>query len=181
MENNQKSSFLQATLTWGLITGLAGVVYTLILYFTGLMQNKPIQFAGMIITILCLYLGIKSVRDQNYSGFISYSKSLVTGVLISLFSTIVSLLFIIILYTIIDSGLIDIALQESANQMAGRGMSEDQIEKGLAISRKFFIPFMAFGVLFFGTLSGFVISLILSIFLKKEENPFANTSEQKTE
>lgn len=179
MENNEKSSPFQAILTWGLIAGIASIVYTFILYFAGLMQNKPIQFAGIVISIVCLYLGIKSIRDQNYNGYISFGKSLGTGVLIGLISTIVSTIFMVILYTVIDSGLIDVALQESTNQMVAKGMSESQIEQAMGMTRKFFIPFLAIGGLIMGTLLGFIISLVLSIFLKKEENPFTNATEQK--
>lgn len=181
MEDNQKSSFFQATLIWGLITGIASIVYTLVLYMVDLMQNKPLQYSGLIITLLGLYFGIKSIREQNYNGFISYGRSLGSGVLISLFSTIVSLIFMVILYTVIDPNLIDKTLQESVNQMAARGMTEDQIEQGIKMSHKFFIPFLVIGGLVFGTLMGFIISLILSIFMKKEENPFQNPSEQKSE
>lgn len=180
MESNQKPSFFQATLTWGLITGIASIAYTLILYMVGLMQNKPLQYAGLIITVLCLYFGIKSIREQNYNGFISYSRSLGTGVLISLFSTIVSIIFLIILYTVIDPNLIDKTLEESTNQMAAKGMNQDQIEQGLKMAHKFFMPFLVIGGLFFGVLAGFIISLILSIFMKKEET-FDASSEQKSE
>ncbi|HCT30953.1 MAG TPA: hypothetical protein DIW31_09525 [Bacteroidales bacterium] len=174
MENNQKQSTFQGVLTWGLITGIASIVYTFILYFAGLMQNKPIQYAGIIITIVCLYLGIKAVRDQYLGGVISYGKSLGTGVLISLFSTIVSLIFLTILYTVIDQGLIDLALQDSIEKMTERGMSSDQIEQGMAMARRFFIPSLLIGGLFFGTFLGFLISLVLSAFLKKEENLLVN-------
>ena len=174
MENNKNSSTFQAILTWGLIAGIASIVYTLIMYMAGLMQNKPLQYAGIIITVVCLYLGIKTVRDQCLGGFISYGKSLGTGVLISLISTIISVIFLIVLYTVIDQGLIDLTLQESIQKMTERGMSEDQIEQGISMARKFFLPSLLIGGLFFGTLIGFIISLVLSAFLKKEENPFVN-------
>ncbi len=172
MENNQKQSTFQTVFTWGLILGIASIVYTLILYFAGLMQNKPLNYAGIIITIICLYLGIKAVRDQNLGGSISYGQALGKGVLISLISTIVSVIFLTILYTLIDPGLVDLNLQESIQKMTESGMGEDQIEQAMSMAHKFFIPSLIIMGLIFGTLIGFLVSLVIAAILKKEQNPF---------
>ncbi len=178
MENDQKQPTFQTVLTWGLITGIASIVYTLILYFSGLMFNKPLSYAGLVITIICLYLGIKAVRDQNLGGSISYGKALGTGTLIGLYSTIVSVIFLTILYTVIDQGLIDLALQDSIQKMTENGMSEDQIEQGMSMARKFFIPSLVIMGIIFGTLMSFIISLILAAILKKEVNPFSTPANE---
>jgi len=53
-----------------------------------------------------------------------------------------------------------------------RGMDDSQIEQGLSIAKKMFIPMMVI----FGTLSGvifgFLISLVHGAILKKDVNPF---------
>lgn len=172
MENTTKPQLFKATLNWGLILGAASIAYTVILYIAGLITNKPAGYVGILISIIVLYLGIKSYRDQSLGGAISYGQALGAGVLISLFGTIVSIFFTLLLFTVIDSGLIDTALQESADQMVQRGMDDSQIEQGLSIAKKMFVPMMVI----FGTLSGvffgFIISLVHAAILKKEVNPF---------
>lgn len=172
MENSTKSQLFKYTLNWGLILGAASIAYTLVLYMADLVGNKPAGYAAIIITIVVLYLGIKAYRDQALGGSISYGQTLGAGVLISLFGTIVSMIFMIILYTVIDPSLIDKGLQESADQMMQRGMDDSQIEQALSIARKMFIPMMIiFGTLF-SVFFGFLVSLVLGAFLKKEVNPF---------
>lgn len=172
MENTNKPSLIQTTLTWGLITGFAGVVYSLILYFAGLSLNKPAGYAGMIITIAGIYLGIKAFRDQSLGGYISYGRALGTGVLISLFASIIGTIFMIILYTYIDPELITRSLQESQDKMAERGMAEDQIEAAMEMSKKLFVPMVGIMGILMGVFLGFIISLIVSIFVKKEGDAF---------
>lgn len=172
MENTTKPSMSQTTLTWGVITGFAGVVYSLILYFAGLILNKPAGYVGIIISIAGIYLGIKAYRDQSLDGYISYGRALGTGVLISLYASIITIVYSILLYTVIDPELINKSLEMSREQMAGRSMSEEQIEKGLEFSKKFFVPFIVVGVFFVGNFIGFIISLIVSAFLKKDGDSY---------
>jgi hypothetical protein len=172
MENTTKPQLLKATLNWGLILGAASIAFTVILYIAGLITNKPASYVGILISIIVLYFGIKAYRDQYLGGVMSYGQALGAGVLISLFGTIISIFFTLILFVVIDPGLIDMALQDSADQMMQRGMDDSQIEQGLSIAKKMFVPMMVI----FGTLSGvffgFLISLVHGAILKKDVNPF---------
>lgn len=169
MESNSKPTMFQTTLTWGLITGFAGIVYTLILYFADLLSNQVASYAGVIISILGIYLGTKAFRDQGQDGYITYGKALGTGVLISLFAAILSVIFMVILYTVIDPELPNRLVAESQDKMIERGMSEDQVEQGMEMANRLFIPMAILGGLFMGVLMGFIISLITSAILKKDQ------------
>lgn len=173
MESNTKPTMFQTALTWGLITGFAGIVYTLILYFAGIMTNKAAGYAGIIIAIVGIYLGTKAYRDQSLDGYISYGKALGTGVLISLFATILSVIFMVILYTVIDPDLVNRIMTESQDKLIEQGMAEDQIEKGMEMTKKFFIPMTIIVGLVSNVFFGFIISLITSAILKKEGDSFS--------
>jgi hypothetical protein len=172
MENANKPSMFQSTLTWGAITGLASIVYTLILYFLDLTLNKPAGYAGMLILVGGIFLGCKAYRDQSLDGYISYGKSLGTGVLISVFYAVITTLFMVILYKWIAPELVGKVMAQSQENMASKGMSEDQMEKGLEMTKKFFIVGLFIGGVFMSVFFGFLISLIVSIFIKKEGDPF---------
>jgi hypothetical protein len=57
--------------------------------------------------------------------------------------------------------------------MADKGMSEEQISMGMTYAAKFMTPFWLFLFSLLGSaLMGLVFSLFISIFTKKEQNPF---------
>lgn len=170
MEN--KPTMFQTTLTWGLITGFAGVVYSLILYFTDMIMNQGLGYVSYIILLIGIYLGTKAYRDQSLGGFISYGKALGTGVMISLFTAIISVIFIILLYTVIDTELIDKVMSMANEKNIERGLSEEQAQKAMDMGKKFFIPITAVVMLFASVFVGFIISLITSAILKKEGDSF---------
>lgn len=172
MENNSKPSFFQTTFTWGLITGFAGVVFTLILYFADLMLVQGLNYLGIIISIVGIYLGTKAYRDQSLGGYIFYGKALGTGVMITLYATIISVIFMILLYTVIDTELIDKVMAVANEKNIERGLSEEQAEQAIEMGKKFFLPFAVLGGLFGGMLIGTIISLITSAILKKEGDSF---------
>lgn len=172
MENNSKPSMFQTTLTWGLITGFAGIVYTLILYFMDQTLNQAASYAGLIILAIGIYLGTKAFRDQSLSGYITYGRALGTGVLISLFSAIISVIFMLILYTVIDTDLVNKILEQSQEKMSERGMPQEQMDQAMEMSKKLFLPMVVVMGLLFSVFFGFIISLITSAILKKEGDTF---------
>lgn len=173
MENNSKSSMSQTALMWGAITGLIGIVYTLILYYADLMTNKPASIASYVILIAGIYLGTKTYRDQSLGGYISFGKAFGTGVLISLYNAIIGVVFMIILYKVIDPEIITRLMAEQQDKLIESGkISEEQIEQSMEMGKKFFIPFAVLGGLFGGVFIGAIISLVTSAILKKEGDPF---------
>ena len=61
----------------------------------------------------------------------------------------------------------------SQQQLMDQGMSEEQIATALDYTKKFMTPTWLFIFSILGTtFIGFLFSLVISIFLKKEENPF---------
>jgi predicted membrane protein len=65
------------------------------------------------------------------------------------------------------------ALEETETKMLEQGLSEEQIEPGLAMTRKFMSPAMmsTFSVLG-SALFGAILSLLAAAFLKKEDKSF---------
>lgn len=169
----KKPTMFQTTLTWGLITGFAGVVYSLILYFTDMITNQGLGYVGYVILLVGIYLGTKAYRDQSLDGYISYGKALGTGVMISLFTAIISVVFMILLYTVIDTELIDKVMSLANEKNMERGLSEEQSQQAMEMGKKFFVPFAAVAGLFAGVFVGFIISLITSAILKKEGDSFS--------
>ena len=178
MEN--KVSVWKANLNNGIILGLAGVVFTLVLWFMDQSLNRSLGYLWLIVLIIALYFMIKSYRDKYLQGFITYGQSLGAGVVIMLYYSIISAIFAFILYKMIDPGLIDKMLAMAEEKMVERGIPESAMEQGLKVQEKIMNPaVLAVSAIINGVFFGTIISLIISIFTRREGNPLIDdTSEE---
>jgi hypothetical protein len=168
----EKVSPWKANLTNGLILGLLSIVYTLVLYFFDQTFNRSLGYIFIVIQIGILFYMLKSYRETHLHGFMTYGQSLGAGVIIVLYSAIITTIFSYILYKFIDTGLTAKLLAFTEENMVKRGMPQAQVDAAMVMSKKMMTPeFMMisgfFGSVFFGT----IISLLVSIFTRKEGNP----------
>jgi hypothetical protein len=175
-----KVNVWKANLNNGLILGLIGVVFTLLLYFLDLLLNKTLGYIILPINLVVLYFMLKSYRDNFLNGNMTYGQSVGAGVIIFLYSTIISVIFSYILYKYIDPGLIGKILAASEESLVKKGMDQQSIDTGMAFTKKLMTPgFMSISGLIAGMFFGTIISLIMSIFTKKEGNPLIDVPENQ--
>jgi hypothetical protein len=166
----------KSNLTNGLIMGLVGIVYSLLIYFLDLTFNKVQGYVFIVIQIGLLYFLLKSYRDNYRHGQISYGQSFGAGVILSIYYAILAALFTYVLYTIIDPGLVKKSLAYTEETLAKKGMPQAQIDAALAMSAKFMNPIATTIITFIGSIFwGAILSLVVSIFVKKEGNPLIDT------
>ena len=171
MEN--KPSIFKYSLIYGVILGLALVIYSSLLYVTNLMFVQVLGYLSFVIIIVIMYLGEKAYRDKGLGGSINYGQAFLTGLLIVVFASVISSLFTYLLYTVIDLDLVEKSLKFQEDKMIASGKYTDQqIEFGMNMARKFTTPnrMLIMGILgsaFFGA----IFSLLISIFIKKEPLP----------
>ena len=172
-----ENTFLRSTMTIGLITGLALIIYTLLLYATNnlLNQNFALGVINYIILIAGIIIGTRSYRDQSLSGYITYGKALGYGVVLCVFTGIVVGIFTYLLYEVIDPSLMEQNMKVIQEEMLNRGISPDQVEAMTEMQARFRTPFMMLiGSIFTYSLLGLIFSLVTSAFLKKEKPMFNN-------
>lgn len=168
-----KNSIYKNAANYGLILGLVIVIYTIVLHFFDLGQSKIAGYATIVFMAVAVFMGTKTLRDSFQDGYISYGRSLGSGVLIVLFAGIIQAFFTYLFYTYISPE----SIQEIANvmeeTMMANGSSEEEIEMGMKVSTMMLNPtFLAFSALFGSVFWGFVISLATSYFLKNPKNIF---------
>ncbi len=169
-----------ANLTNGLILGLIGVVYSLVMYFLNMTTNKAQGWVFMLIEIIVLYFLIKSYRDNNKHGNITFGEGLGAGMIMCLYYSLIMAVFTYILFTVIDPGLVDKQAALAEEAMAKKGMAQEQIDTAMKFTRKFMAPafMIPFGIvvnMFFGL----IFSLIAAAFARKEGNPLIETPESQ--
>ena len=175
----EKVNVWKANFTNGLILALVGIVYSLVMYFLDLTLNKVQGYVFLVIILVILYFLLKSYRDNFKHGLITFGESVGAGVIISLYYVLIMAVFTYILYTIIDPGLITKQLAQAEEAMRAKGnLTDGQIEAGMKFTEKIMKPGMMVIIsVFFGMLWATIISLLVSVFIKKEGNPLIDTPE----
>jgi hypothetical protein len=162
----------KTNLTNGLIMGLVGIVYTLIIYFLNLTFNQYQGIVFYIIQIVLVFFLLKSYRDNFMHGQITYGQSVGTGVIIYLYYAIIMAIFTYILYAVIDTGLVTKQLAFAEQKMVEKGMPQAAIDAAMSMQAKIMKPAIMAPLSIFGTMIlGVIITLLVSIFVKKEGNP----------
>ncbi len=177
----QKSTFWKSAMIYGLYIGIVITLFSVILYVTGQSANKTLGYISFPLYIICIVFAQIHYRNTELNGEISYGQAVGFAAAAMLFSGVITALYTIILYSFIDPSLVDQmkALQEEA--MLQKGMTEDQIEAAMSISAKMFTPgWMSIMGLFGSVLIGTVISLVSSVFVKKQpsEDAFEEAMEE---
>lgn len=164
------TSPLKTALNFGLMTAGAMVVYSLILYVLDLDQNPWLPYLSYVLLIGGIYLGSKSFRDNYRGGYITYGSAVMSGFLIGIVASVIVAVYTYIFFTYINPDAIQEAMTLAEEKLLERGMSEDEVDEAMALSGKMMSPGIMTAMAFFGNMvAGLIISLITSIFVKREE------------
>jgi predicted PurR-regulated permease PerM len=175
-EANIPMNLWRNSMNYGALAGLAMIVIFLILHYAGISNsNSILQWLSYLPLFGILFIGTRNLRDKLEGGFISYGRSLGSGVLISLFCGILLAFFMYLFMKFIDTEqeMIKKVLEQNEQAMLDRNMSEEEIEQSMEMTRRFMTPgLMSIMAVFGYTFMGFIFSLILSFFLKRENKTF---------
>ena len=170
---NQANSTLKQSLLYGGILGLVSIIISVIAYVLDMSADSSIKWVNSIVQIIILVLGIKNYRDQHLGGYISYGKALGTGTLIAFIGSIIAAIYTVIFVTLIDPEFVSNLLMKIQEQMAEKGMTDEQMEMAIKYQTKFMTPgWMAFWVILMSSIFGFLFSLVIAAFLKKNNESF---------
>jgi len=154
--------------TYGLYYAILSILISVIVYMTGSMQAKPVQWLSTLVMIAAIVV-IQFHYRKAMGGYLSYGQSVGVAVLSMLFAAIPIAVYTYILYKFIDPGLIEQIRLAAEEQMVERGLPEEQINTALAFTSKFQTPgILAFSQFFNMPLTGLIIGLISSIFVRKK-------------
>jgi hypothetical protein len=169
---NQSSTVSKTTMNYGLYMGLALVLTSVVFYVMG----KPFSEGVLSYAIIIggLIWGIRSFREELGEKGLSYGRALGFGTMISLFASLIYAFYTFVLYKIIDHGLLDKLLVFMEEKMLKTGSTENQIELIMNMYKKILTPLtLSIGQILGVTFMGFLFSLIIAIFFRKESsNPF---------
>lgn len=173
----EKTNVWKANLTNGIILALAGVAFSLILYFFDLTLNKTAGYLNIPIQLVILFFLLKTYRDNFMHGQITYGQSVGAGVVIYLYYALIMAVYTYLLWAVIDPGLLKKYLAMSEEIMVKRGAPQAAIDAGMAFQAKIMKPGIMAPLSIFGNMfAGVIYSLIVSIFIKREGNPLLDST-----
>jgi len=175
----QNVNVWKANLTNGLILGMVGIVYSLVMYFLDLSINKVQGYIFIVVQLVVLFFLLKSYRDNYMYGMITFGQALGAGVIIFLYYSVIMAIFTYILFAVIDPDLTGKMLAVAEEQLVKRGMPQAQIDAGMAIQAKIMKPGIMAPVSIIGSMfRGLIMSLLVAAFIRKEGNPLIDSTVQ---
>lgn len=168
----EKASSARVALKYGVIIAILIMIYSSVINVTGNSQNQILTSVSFVILLVGLILAMLNYREQN-AGFMSYGEGLGLGALLSAIIGLLTAAFNMFYIQFIDNTIITKALDKVRSDMEARGMDDSQIDQALAMSQKFMTPGIMFALGIFGfILVGFILSLIIAIFIRKDKPVF---------
>lgn len=125
---------------WGLIGGAFTVILGLLSYLLGFSDSKMIQYAGVILLLAVIVLGLFDYRDKLGGGFASFGSLFKVGLMIGLIIAIISVVWNYIYMNFIDTELISRLLLEREIALESSGMSEKDIKYTMEYVEKLLQP-----------------------------------------
>ncbi|GAC1395418.1 MAG: hypothetical protein NVSMB63_15570 [Sediminibacterium sp.] len=161
------------TPTWmkGLVIGLIIIVFSLILYFTGQALNRSLSWISFCIIIGGLIWACNDYAKQM-NGNVTFGNVFSYG-----FKTTAAIAVFVIIYTVVSLNfiypeLIDKTMEQARQEMQKKGnLTDEQVQQGITMARKFFFPFAIGGIIIMYAIVGAIGSLIGAAIAKKNPNP----------
>ncbi|MEO5644107.1 MAG: DUF4199 domain-containing protein [Bacteroidia bacterium] len=154
----------------------AVIVYSLLIYLGGIRIDALQYFSYAIFTGIAIY-AIKSWRDKENNGIISFGGVMKYGSLMALFYSLLIAVWTFFFMKYIAPELVGEMLLKQQAAMEAKGLQPKQIEMGIKMSKMIMQPpvmavLALIGNMFFIT----IINLIISAVMKKDppvtfENP----------
>ena len=161
-------------MNYGAILGLCLVTLAIVFLAVGIDDRQSIIPALLksVLTIAFITYAIMQYRDINNNGFISYGASLKLGTTVAFFASVIFAFYFIIYISYIDTNWISDTLNELKDDILNNDneISEELLDEQLEDATNYLKPhWLMMSYTLMGTFAGFLYSLIISIFVKKED------------
>ena len=167
----------QTILRYGLLSGAIAAVLMVstTMYFKSTMDFSNGQFygyAGIFLSMIFVYFGVRSYRDQTNGGVLSFGKGLQVGLLIALVSCLCYVLVWMVVSETLMPDFLDKYIEYSLTQLQQSGLAQTEIERQSAEMQQFKEmyknPLIKFGLTFLEPFPvGFLMALISALVLRK--------------
>ena len=156
---------------WALIYVLTGIIITYIIQFANLDPNSPVKYLSYVPFIAFLLLAQKEFKDQ-LGGYIKFGEAFSTGMRYGVFAGLLFGIFMYIYLSFLNPDFLAKTAESQRDAMAAKGLSSDQVDKAIEMTKKYGAIFAAFGTAIWYAILGIMIGLIGAFIFKRERSPF---------
>lgn len=169
--NNQPQTTKQISINYGLLSGMIGVAFSLMLYFMDALydQSSTTQWISTLISVTLIILGIIAYKKSN-EGIISLKQSIKLGVGIALISGLVTCLYMILLANVIEPNFFEnlFEIQKSAIVEQNPQITSDQLDQMVEMQKQFaWVTYPT--ILIMSMFLGLVVGILTGLFVKKSK------------
>ena len=140
---NQAPSLQSTILQYGVLLGIVSVVFGLMLYFLDMhyTQESAVGIVSIVITVAVICVAQYNFRNDN-SGFLSFGEALKVGMGVALVSGVISVLYQILLVTVIDPDTVTKMMEVAQNKLIDQNpeMSQEQLDQIMGMQKKIHHP-----------------------------------------
>jgi hypothetical protein len=174
---NKKTSLSVNSFIYGVVLGASLIIFDLIFYIFNARIDSPLKYLNMIIVICVILFGTITFRNKQNNGYIKYGKSFLSCFLIALYGGIIFAVYYYLFVKFFDHSIIVNLRNLAEAKLEQMNMPEEQVEKAREWQKKMIIPAaLALGNILSISFWGAIFSLIISIFIKKEDNSFESAT-----
>ncbi len=167
---DQKALQYKHVLTYGSITGGAIVLFMLLMYIFGMLNNAALTNVSGILFVVGGYLSVRNFRKKREGGIISYGKAYAICFLTFLTTGFIWSIYEYILYKYLSPGLLETKMIEAQDALLKLGWTEEKVEALTTLSSPTALS-NAFGYFFNTAVWGAVLALLIAAIMKREGNP----------
>ncbi len=170
MEENEVKT-KKFTVQYGLLGGLVGVVFGIMLFSMDLHYDRSAAIQGIQFGILGVFVVIGILQFKKANGsYLTIKQALKIGAGIGLIAALIGTVYFLILSNVIEPDYLEKAGEISKVQAFEDNprLTQEQWDQGMEIQKKFFPILLAIGLIM-SALFGLVIGLITGLIAKKDK------------
>jgi len=156
---------------WALINVVTGIVLTYAFQYLVTDPNSPIKYLTFIPFIAFLLLAQKEYKQQ-IGGYMTFSEGFSAGFRFAIFSGLMAAVFTYLYLAVLSPEVMEKAVEQARTQMEAKGMSSEDIDKAISLTKKLGPVFGAFGAAIFDAVVGAIVAVIGASIFKRERSAF---------
>lgn len=167
-DTTPKRSIVQAAARYGMYIGMLLILIQTIQYLAGLYVSFLFSISTGTLFVIAVVMLLRDYRDKDLNGWMTYGQGVSIGSLSSVAGGLIYGAFMLVLVMLVDTSYMDELLIQTQEMMESSNVPADQIEKAIDQMQENSTPWgFAYGPIFQFGVSGLIISLIASIFFRK--------------
>ena len=177
MENQQYPSW-KHSLMYGLYLGVVLIILSLVFYILDLQGENWTDYINYVFILGGVILASVTYRDKYLNGYITYGQSFSVGFLTGVFAAIIGAIFTYFFMLYLGDEFVDLMMEKAEETMleSNPDMSDEELKLALNIAQKMMNPaWISVIVLLSSVFFSLVFALIVSIFIRKENNSIETT------